>query len=89
METLKTNQQIAIEVIRGLWGNGYERRVSLSNAGYDPDKIQSIVNALMAGDVLVENKENEFVVTGTEMMNVTVNLSKYKGVNMTFVFGGD
>jgi len=40
----KTNEQIADEVIRGLWGNGEERKRRLAEAGYDYASVQAIVN---------------------------------------------
>ena len=40
----KTNEDIADEVILGLWGNGEERRQLLEEEGYDYDAIQEIVN---------------------------------------------
>ena len=40
----KTNEDIADEVILGLWGNGEERRQRLEEEGYDYDAIQDIVN---------------------------------------------
>lgn len=43
---LKTNQEIAEEVIKGLWGNGEERRKKLTEAGYDYKKVQALVNKL-------------------------------------------
>lgn len=42
----KTNQQIALEVIRGDWGNGAERKKRLTEAGYDYAAIQRIVNKI-------------------------------------------
>lgn len=44
---VKTNTQLALEVINGMWGNGVERRERLTEAGYDYDAVQSIVNELM------------------------------------------
>ena len=41
----KTNEQIADEVIANKWGNGQERRDRLSQAGYNYDEIQKIVNS--------------------------------------------
>ena len=41
----KSNEQVADEVIAGQWGDGDDRRNRLSQAGYDPDSVQSIVNA--------------------------------------------
>ena len=40
----KTNEDIADEVILGLWGNGEERRQRLEEEGYDYGAIQDIVN---------------------------------------------
>lgn len=46
----KSNETIAQEVIQGLWGNGQERYDSLTNAGYDADYIQDLVNRILSGD---------------------------------------
>lgn len=43
----KSNNEIAQEVLAGKWGNGSERKRKLTDAGYDYDTIQSIVNKLM------------------------------------------
>lgn len=37
---------LALEIIDGLWGNGEQRKVALTNAGYDYDFAQHIVNKL-------------------------------------------
>lgn len=37
---------VALEIIDGLWGNGEQRKVALTNAGYDYDFAQHIVNKL-------------------------------------------
>lgn len=42
--SVKTNEQIADEVIAGQWGNGQDRRDRLFKAGYDYGVVQSIVN---------------------------------------------
>lgn len=44
MESKKSNEEIAAEVVRGEWGNGAERRRRLEEAGYNYRKIQNIVN---------------------------------------------
>lgn len=41
----KSNETIANEVIKGLWGNGSDRKNKLTAAGYDYSAIQKIVNA--------------------------------------------
>lgn len=38
---------IAQEVIDGKWGNGAARKKALKAAGYDPEKIQKLVNKLL------------------------------------------
>ncbi len=40
----KSTDQIAREVIQGLWGNGVDRTNRLKAAGYDPSVIQNRVN---------------------------------------------
>ena len=40
----KTDDEMADEVILGLWGNGTERKQRLEEEGYDYDVIQEIVN---------------------------------------------
>lgn len=42
----KDNYEVAQEVIRGLWGNGEERKTRLTNAGYNYNDVQSIVNRI-------------------------------------------
>lgn len=44
----KSNDAIADEVIKGLWGNGSDRVNKLTAAGYDAKAIQSIVDAKLA-----------------------------------------
>ena len=44
----KTNEEIAKEVIRGKWGSGADRKKRLTEAGYDYNAIQSIVNKMLS-----------------------------------------
>ena len=43
----KTVDELAREVIRGLWGNGNERKTRLCNAGYSYREVQARVNQLL------------------------------------------
>ncbi len=43
----KTNQQLANEVIKGIWGNGKERKQKLTAAGYDYSAVQKLVNKML------------------------------------------
>lgn len=45
---LKSVDTVAREVIRGLWGNGAERKKRLQEAGYDYQAVQNRVNELLA-----------------------------------------
>jgi hypothetical protein len=42
--TKLSEEEIALQVINGMWGNGKERKQRLTEAGYDYDAIQKIVN---------------------------------------------
>ena len=43
----KTNLELAFEVCEGKWGNGDERKIALTKAGYDYNKVQSLVNKIL------------------------------------------
>lgn len=46
-ETLKSDEEIVNEVIKGLWGTGEERKTRLTEAGYDYEAIQKLVSKKM------------------------------------------
>lgn len=43
---VKSVDEVAREVIQGIWGNDDERRVRLASAGYNVDEVQAYVNKL-------------------------------------------
>ena len=45
--TKKSNEEVAWEVIKGLWGNGITRKLKLAKAGYNYAEIQKRVNELL------------------------------------------
>ena len=45
--TTKTVDELAKEVLNGVWGNGEERKQRLTAAGYDYSAVQAKVNELM------------------------------------------
>ena len=45
----KSITDIANEVIKGIWGNGVDRKNRLTKAGYDYSKVQSEVNRILTG----------------------------------------
>lgn len=58
--TLKEDEEIALEVANGLWGNGEERREALEKAGYDYDAIQELVNEIIPPDVYEQSSDEEY-----------------------------
>lgn len=94
----KTNQEIAKEIFQGKWGNNSERQRRLTEAGYDYNAIQTIVNAIsqtMTTDEIAKackeyDKKNglvPFEIIGTEVMEIKIDLTKYKGINLIFTMG--
>ena len=85
---MKTNQQIALEVIMGKWGNGAERRKKLTEAGYNYENVQTIVNALISGKepILIDGK---LEIKGHDILEIEVNLNEYCGIALLFTNGGD
>lgn len=53
----KTVDELAYEVIRGLWGNGNERQKKLTDAGYDFLKVQGRVNEILLKAVTKGDEE--------------------------------
>ena len=48
----KSVDEVAQEVLQGLWGNGQERYDSLTNAGYNAQAVQDRVNSILNGETL-------------------------------------
>ena len=46
----KTVDEVAQEVLQGLWGNGQERFDNLTNAGYNAQSVQDKVNSILNGE---------------------------------------
>ena len=59
VENKKSNEDLATEVIQGLWGNGQERKDKLTKNGYNYNEIQKIVNERLLGN----KKTNEEIAT--------------------------
>ena len=55
----KSNETIANEVIAGLWGNGSDRKNRLTNAGYNYNAIQTIVNQKLKGTSTTSSKKTD------------------------------
>lgn len=72
------NELAAVHVCLGRYGNGQERRAKLTAAGYDPDRVQTIVNGIMTGDLEV-SKAPEI-----HPLVVTMDLNKYNALEVIF-----
>lgn len=46
----KSVDEVAQEVLQGLWGNGQERYDNLTNAGYNAQSVQDKVNSILKGE---------------------------------------
>lgn len=46
----KSVDEVAQEVLQGVWGNGQERYDSLTNAGYNAQAVQDRVNSILNGE---------------------------------------
>lgn len=97
---MKTNQEIAKEVLAGQWGNGQDRRDRLTAAGYNYDDVQSIVNSIVySGEYIHDESAEEeaaaaFVASdasdhGKNYLDVDIDLSIYDGLRLHFSEGGD
>ena len=82
---MKSNLDVAKEVLEGKWGNGAERKKKLAEAGYNYEDIQGIVNALLSDTTDTPAVEKpELLILGTEIMEVEINLNQYKGIKIVF-----
>ena len=76
---VKTNYEVACEVLDGLWGNGPERKQRLENAGFSYAAVQSIVNCLVK-DRNREAAQGNF----DKFLEIEVDLNEYNGINLKF-----
>lgn len=72
-----SNYKAALDVIAGRYGNGDERVRRLWEAGYNPQAVQTIVNALMSDNPPAPEDSEK-------ILEIEVDLSKYDGINLIF-----
>lgn len=75
---------IAREVIAGKWGNGETRKKLLTEAGYDYNKVQTKVNALLHGKELKSNEEIAREVIKGKWGNGTIRKKKLTSAGYDF-----
>lgn len=67
----KSNEELANEVIKGLWGNGQDRKDKLTEAGYNYNEVQKIVNEKMKIKEKDIKKGDYIIFKGTKDYNGT------------------
>lgn len=77
---MKSNYEAALDVLAGKYGNGEERKKKLWNDGFNPDAVQSIVNALVKDRQSERKQEQE----KGNFLTVEVDLAIYDGINLKF-----
>lgn len=86
---MKTNYEIAQEILSGLWGNGVDRRNRLEKAGYNYNDVQTIVNALIKDGVYIEpekpNEPEKPLDPAAIFLDVDLDLSKYDGIHINLI----
>ena len=61
---MKTVDELAREVLNGLWGNGRERKDKLTAAGYSYDDVQRRVNEILYASKKTINEIADEVIQG-------------------------
>ena len=85
---MKTNQELAYEVLNGIWGNGETRKKRLTDAGYDFESVQSIVNSIVYSgeEYPVLPVENSVENVDNSTLKVDVDLTKYDCVELNIIW---
>ena len=78
---VKTNEQIADEVISGLWGDGHTRKGRLTSAGYDYKTIWDIVNNKLGSGVVQHSAKYYTVKRGDTLSSI----AKRYGVTVAYL----
>ena len=82
---MKSNLDIAKEIIAGQWGNGEERKTRLKEAGYDYYAVQTIVNSLIRDGYTV-SRETE-PAPDPSILEIDFDPKKHKGVQINIIVG--
>lgn len=83
---MKSNYQIAQEVLTGAWGNGAERRQKLTAAGYDYTAVQSIVNSLVKDGCLTPEPQPE-PEPSKNLLEIDYDPQKHEGIQINIIVG--
>ena len=64
----KSVDEVAKEVLQGLWGNGQERYDNLTNAGYNAQSVQDKVNSILNGEAPSSNASSDLDSVAQEVL---------------------
>ena len=64
----KSLDEVAQEVLQGLWGNGQERYDNLTNAGYNAQSVQDKVNSILNGEAPSSNVSSDLDSVAQEVL---------------------
>lgn len=82
--TYKDNVKCALDVIAGKYGNHEARRQALTQAGYDYDTVQSIVNDIVYGKLYPEDVLTEDI-PESDILNVDYDPEKYRAICINII----
>ena len=86
---MKDNYTVALEVLSGQWGNGVERRNRLTEAGYNYNDVQSIVNTLVKDGYLNKpepvQSEPEETDTHKNLLEIDYDPEKNEGIQINIL----
>lgn len=79
---MKSNYEIAKEVLDAKWGNGTERRERITAAGYNYEAVQSIVNAIVYDNYKPEHEEPSPAV---KTLEIDYDPDLYQGITINII----
>jgi hypothetical protein len=79
---MKSNYEIAKEVLDAKWGNGAERRERITAAGYNYEAVQSIVNAIVYDNYKPEQEEPAPAV---KTLEIDYDPELYQGITINII----
>ena len=80
---VKTEREVALEVIEGKWGVDDDRIVRLTNAGYNASSVQKVVNNMLKNAIVAD--EPKVTNEQKQIMEVDLDLKKYGALIINFV----
>ena len=80
-----TNQELALEILAGKWGNGVERREKITAAGYNYMAVQNIVNQLVKDGYLNKPEKQSEPETHKNLLEIDYDPQKHDGIQVNIV----